>query len=179
MYEPLPEILQRNFDQLLADRGSWMVYTRSDPRFPCQACWDLNTRTGRANCEQCFGTGRKVTLERWLTLPANVLRATQVRDASLSSLGWTTENEPIIFTRRVDIPMNPDRLLMVEWDRSRKLIPTQGRPIRIHEAYLVNWVEPQLAGEVIYYAAHCDRVTENLEAYQQALYHTPLRTTRR
>jgi len=158
----------------------WVVYTRSDDRFPCQACYDLNTRTSRATCRICFGTGRKVTLERWMACYTNTLRGTQTRDAPLNLLGWTPENEPLVLTKSANIPVIGDRFFLVEWDRAKTKIPGQARPIRILEALNVAWVEPLLAkGEVIYYTSHCDRVTENIRDYEQSLYDTAVITTRR
>ncbi len=181
-HQPLASVLQQRFQLHLDQAGVWMVYTRSDPRFPCRECTQLaplSTRDHRVTCGTCFGTGKQVTLERWLVYYSNVLRPTSIPTTSLTPIGWTTEHQPVIFTRHRDIPSIGDRFFLVEWDRGRDQVPYPGsRPIRIAESNEVTWVEPMIAGEVIYYAVHCNITTENLRDYETALFQTTVQETR-
>ena len=175
----LGSLLKRQYDAFLQRAGSWSVYTRSDHRFRCQSCFNLSTNTSRADCEVCFGTGYHVTLERWLISTANVLRKTGMLVPPLLPAGWASDNAPVVFCRSSDVPVVGDKFFTVEWDKARSEVPGRGRPIRIIEALTVVQVSPMVAGEVIYYMAHCDIVTESQHRYETSLFRTSINTTRR
>jgi hypothetical protein len=178
MHNPLADRLKEAFNNLLDRIGIWAVYTRSDRRFPCRLCYNLDTNDARANCGACFGTGYRVQLERWMGYYTHNLRRSSSIESSLSSIGWTLEEEPIFFTRPQQIPTLGDRIFIVEWDRRRDLVPSKGRPVRIAEVLQVVFVEPMIAGEVIYRASHCDVLGENTRDYERALLGTPINITR-
>lgn len=171
--------IQRPFESLLDRIGLWTVYTRSDYRFRCRLCFDLDTREARADCEACFGTGYRVTLERWKVYYTQSLRRATSVDEPLEIPGWATENKPYIISRKQDIPRIGDYFFIVEWNQPRDKITTLGgQPVRILQALRVLFVDPQIAGEVCYNISTCEFVTEKAWAFTRNLLTTPITVSR-
>lgn len=170
--------VDRGFDWTLQKFGLWVVYTRSDHRFRCTHCFDLDTNEAPADCEFCFGTGFKTNLERWYVIYSNSL----VRAGAytpLARIGWTTEHTPYVFTKPHLIPSRGDRFFIVEWDQKPEDIPVrQAQPVRILETIRITFIEPNIAGRVIYYTNHCEFVTEAKVQYESVLLGQQIRITR-
>lgn len=173
------EILKDQFNEFMDQIGIWVVYTRSDHRFRCIDCYNIDTGDSPADCSTCFGTGYKVSLERWLVYYSNSLARPTPVEGQLLRPGIIAENSNYIFSRATERPVVGDRVFVVEWDKPRDLIPSHGaRPVNIVQALRVHFVEPQIAGQVIYYIAHCKFVTEAVLQYEQVLGSTPIRISR-
>jgi hypothetical protein len=159
--------------------GIPVVYTRSDRRFPCRACSGPDEDGGQADCQNCFGTGFKLTLERWFVTYSNTLARLTTPQVPLTKDGYTNDNNAFIFSRAEDRPTPMDRFFVVEWDQPRDQVFTlNAQPLRIIQAYIIIYAEANIAGEVIYNTSHCDFVTESKAQYERALLRTPLTVSR-
>ena len=165
--------MQERFQDLIESIGIWLVYTRSDQRFRCRTCWNPDTQDSPPDCGGCFGTGWQVSLQGVLGVYTNSLTRVRFADAPLTPIGLTAEHTPVVFTRYTDVPQVGDRYLVVEWSQERDQIPFGAQPVRVVEALRVRFVEPQIAGEVVFYMAHCDFVSESRSAYERALMAQP------
>jgi hypothetical protein len=173
------DVFKDQFNDFLDQIGIWVIYTRSDPRFRCKECFDLNTRDSPANCSSCFGTGFKVNLERWLVYPSNSLNFPAPVEAPLIRPGILSDTSTFIFSRATERPVVGDRVFIVEWNESRDLIvPRNASPVSIVQVLRIHFVEPLIAGQVIYYTSHCKFVTEAIHQYEQALAEVPIRISR-
>jgi hypothetical protein len=169
----------KQFDNLIDKIGIWTVYTRSDHRFRCRDCWDYDTNSSAPDCGTCFGTGFRVTLERWLTYYTNRISRVAGVDTPLTRAGFSPEHNAYIFTRHRNIPVEQDRFFIVEWDKDRDRIPVEGgRPARLVQALRVIFVETFYIGREIYYLAHCGIHQEAIKQYEPNLLRSPLTVTR-
>ncbi len=169
----------RAFEDLLERIGIWAVYTRSDPRFRCQACWNLDTREAKADCGTCFGTGFRVTLERWPVVYTQSLRRAAPGRTELELTGWANENDPYVITRKKDVTRVGDYFYIVEWNQPRDRITRYGgQPVRIVQVLRVINIDPQIAGEVCYYINHTEILTEIARQHSEALLSTPITVSR-
>lgn len=179
MHRDLSGWIQKKFNETLDRIGVWAIYTRSDPRFRCLVCHDLDTGDSRPNCESCFGTGYRVTLERWKVIYVQGLRRPASAEVPLNYPGWLTENQPFLVTRKTEIPRIGDLLFLVEWDRPRDLVPSQqGRPVRLLHTARILFPDPQIAGDVCYWLSSCQIVTEANRQFEPLLLRSPLTITR-
>lgn len=179
MSRHLPYELRGEFDELLEEIGIWAVYTRADRRFPCPVCLSLTTGDAKEDCGTCFGTGYRVTLERWRVYPTSTLTRARYLDTPLAGTGFSPEHSPVVFTRSTEIPLVADCFLIPEWDRDVDGHPDHAQPLRLVDAYRVTFVDRAYAGAVIYHACHCHLVSEARPAYERALLRTPVTITRR
>lgn len=173
--------LRRKFrERMLKPDGVWVVYTRSDPRFRCTACFDLDRGSAtRQDCGTCFGTGYRVTLERWKVYSSHSIFRARTSQDRLTWAGWTAEHSPVVFTQAADVPRPQDRIFLVEWDRTTEDPPYGAQPTRIAAAFEVSFVEPLIAGGgVVYYTCHTQVADEARAAYEHALLPTPIQVTR-
>lgn len=166
------------FDYVTDKFGIWLVYTRSDRRFLCQDCYNIDTHESVANCSTCFGTGYKTRLERWFAVYSNsLLRGSSA--TPLTRIGWTTEHTPYVFVNKSLIPTRGDRFFVVEWDQPPNSVrPLQGQPVKIFEALRITFIEPNQAGTPIYFTCSCEFVTEAVKQYEQVLIGNPITISR-
>jgi hypothetical protein len=165
---------REEFDGLLEDAGIWVIYTRTDRRFPCRTCRSAPDEKARDDCRTCFGTGFKAELEPWRIQWANELRRPAEQEVPLTQMGFNLNNTPVIFSRAVDIPQSGDRVFMVEWDREWEAVPHGGRPTRLIQAFHIKLAEPYFIREIVYYVSHCNYVTDVANQLWRAIAPTPL-----
>jgi hypothetical protein len=171
--------LKRVFDETLKKIGTWVVYTRSDHRFRCIDCYNLDTGDSRVDCERCFGTGYLTTLERWLVYPSTSLLRPSPTAVDLLKAGFTNLAGFFVYTRAEEVPVANDRFFVVEWTVPRdEIFKGFGQPFRIQEALRIDYPEPNLAGQVIFYTANCEQITETVKRLERVLLQAPIRVTR-
>lgn len=173
-------VFREEFEAFLREIGVWAIYTRTDRRFRCQACYDLTTHDAAADCENCFGTGFKVQLQRWFVYHSPEFFRASPAQTPVTRVGITNEGPRFVFTRAADVPVKGDRFFIVEWDTDRDTMLERGggQPVSIVHVLQVDHNEPNIAGQVIYNTAHCRYVTEGLHQYERALFATPVTVTR-
>lgn len=173
------ESLREQVDTLIEEIGIWVIYTRSDRRFHCTTCFNLDTRDARSDCENCFGTGYRTQLQRWLAYYSESLVRPAPANVQLLKPGFTETGENVIFTRARNIPTAGDRFFIVEWNTPRDRVATHsGQPLRILEALRIDKVEPHIAAEVIYHTAHCGPITEVISRLEPVLLRAPISISR-
>lgn len=171
--------IREKFERTLDRVGSWLVYTRSDHRFPCADCVEAPGESARADCSTCWGTGFRTQLERWWGYYAQSVRRLAPTEIPLVQPGWSNEHQPFVFTRSRDVPVVGDRFLIVEWDQPLDLVVRRGaQPLRIVDHLRVVFTEPHMAGEVCFYTAHCQYINETNRQVEPLLLRTPIRVTR-
>lgn len=169
-----PSTIQ-HFNDLMDSIGVWVIYTRSDHRFRCRECWNYNTNDAPPDCSTCFGTGFKVSLERWKVYYTNRFSRAAGIEIPLTRAGFSPEHMAYIFTKASNAPVEQDRVFIVEWDQLRDNIPTyEGRPKRVVQALRILYPEPFFIGQEIYLANHCGIVQENIQAVEPVLLRTPI-----
>jgi hypothetical protein len=180
MSHAFADTMQEWYEQILEKSAIWVVYTRSDHRFRCIECYNLDTGSSRADCGKCFGTGFKVHLERWFAHYSTTLVRPNNELYPLTKIGFSADFASFIFTRHPLVPVLNDRIFLVEWSLGRDEIAQKGgQPTRLVEALRIRFAEPLPAGKTIYYTAHCDTVSEDRAAYERALFTTPMSATRK
>lgn len=166
------------FNLLMDQIGIWVIYTRSDHRFRCRDCYNYFTNDSAPTCSTCFGTGYKVSLERWKVYYTNRVSRAAGIEVPLTRGGFSPEFMAYIFTRNKNIPVEEDRVFIVEWDRSRDDVPKmEARPTRIVQALRVLYIEQFYIGQEIYLLNHCGIVQESVRGYEPILLRTPITTT--
>lgn len=179
MSHALAPTFKAQFLNVLKLSGIPVIYTRSDRRFICRQCSSPDGDGGRADCGNCFGTGYKVTLERWFVTYSNSLARLSFPQVPLTRDGYTQNNNAFFFSRPEERPVEMDRFFVVEWDQKRDdVFRRAAQPVRIFQAYLVVYAEANIAGEVIYHTSHCDFVSEAKAQYERALLATPVQVSR-
>ena len=103
----------KHYDDLMDAVGIWIVYTRSDHRFRCRECYNYFTDDSNVSCSSCFGTGYKVTLERWKVYYTNRLSRAAGIEIPLTRGGFSPEHMAYIFTRTDMVPVEEDRVFIV------------------------------------------------------------------
>jgi hypothetical protein len=173
------DVFGGQFDTLIQDIGIWAVYTRSDPRFPCMSCVDLDNHDSSPSCGACFGTGKKVVLERWLVYPTDALRRSQPVDVPVVRPGLIEEPTFFVFSRAKDRPSRNDYFLIVEWNLGRDELATRGgQPTRLVHAARIDYIDRPIAGQMIYNVAHCELVDEAAKQFEHALLSRPVAISR-
>jgi hypothetical protein len=168
-----------SFDTLLKQIGVWAVYTRSDRRFRCTECFDRFNNDSRPDCSTCFGTGYRVTLERWLVFPTNALFRARPANVPQTPAGFDPNHPYFIFTRAKNKPAQGDRFFIVEWNQPRDLVvPRAAQPTRIVQALEVIYVDHEIAGELIYNVTNCLFRNEAIGQYETALFSTSISVSR-
>jgi hypothetical protein len=168
-----------NFNNLMDKIGIWVVYTRSDHRFRCRDCFNYFTNDSAPSCSTCFGTGFRVSLERWKVYYTNRISRAAGIEIPLTRAGFNPDHMAYIFTRNKDTPVDLDRVFIVEWDVPRDDVPVRaGRPKRIVQALQILYTEQFYIGQEIYLLNHCGIVQESIKsAYEPILLRTPIPTT--
>lgn len=166
------------YDDLMEHIGVWVVYTRSDHRFRCRECWNYFTNDSVTSCSNCFGTGFKVTLERWKVFYSNRVSRAAGIEVPLTRGGFSPEHMVYIFSRTDQIPVEQDRVFIVEWDVPRDSVPSrEGRPKRLVQALQILYIEPFYIGQQIYLLNHCGIIQESVRAYEPILLRSPIPIT--
>jgi hypothetical protein len=167
------------FDQLMDEIGIWAVYTRSDHRFPCTECTDLDNHDSAPDCGACFGTGFRVTLERWLIYGTDALRRSQPVEVPEVKPGLLEEPTFFVFSRAKDRPVRNDSFFIVEWNLERDDLASRGgQPTRLIHVARVDYIDRPIAGKMIYNVAHCTLVDEAARQFERALLTRPITISR-
>jgi len=174
-----PNRYKSHFNDLLDRIGVWVIYTNGDRRFRCTECFDRFTGDSRPDCGFCFGTGYKVSLERWLAFISNALFRGRAADVPHTAIGYDPNHTYFVFTRSKDIPARGDRFLVVEWNMRRNDVPIfGGQPTRLVHVLEVLYVENEIVGELIYNNANCLIRDDAIAQYEKVLLSAPIALTR-
>lgn len=137
--------LKEFFDQYSHD----IVYVRRDPRFKCY-CFVERSGEPKADCDECFGTGNVVKVERMRgrrqisSVPETLVGVNQLQMA-----GRIAPTAYVYYLEHHTNPNENDLIMEVVWD-------TKGVPRLIKEKHLISAVDPKFGykGRVEFYQVY-------------------------
>jgi hypothetical protein len=155
--------VERAYNRVIDKYGKYIVYIRRDARIKC-SCWNDNTQEADLRHELCFGTGRKIYIEKQLAI-LEVVDTTldQLFQARPEPIGIMAYTGYVAFLKRNAWPSMLDKLYEVEWDVNKDRVINMGRVSRLADAYTVQQVTRVRCqdGEII--AHRCATHTEDVE----------------
>lgn len=172
------QLFKGKFGDLTDLCNTWAIYVRTDHRFRCMDCYDVDRGTSRISCSNCYGTGYNVELQRWHIFPTDSIRRAQGAEVPLTSMGWSPEHNFYAFSREHNKPVVGDLFFIVEWDTLQEQVPINGQPVRLVLAATVLYSQLNIANDIIYYVAHCDLLNEGLKELQTNLLTERIRVTK-
>jgi hypothetical protein len=156
----------KSFESLIKDHAMWLIYVRRDMRFTCP-CFNTRTKQGDPNHAECFGTGRKITIEK---IPSRVVfnpMQTRAEGEANYSAGWMGFFSAHIYTARNTYPKLGDYYLESEWTGSWENIAHSGWPININQAWEVKVVSNQQIGPITFWESACEIYMQDFTRFNE------------